>query len=249
MPTQHWLDFQAAHAAARDAVHAPFDAEQLATEIRTLGIDVAIAETAAENRQQYLLRPDLGRQLTDRSRFELERLRIPTEIDLSIIVSDGLSAIAAHRQAVPLLAALLPKLQGDSWRLAPVVVARFGRVALQDEVGQLFGARLALILIGERPGLGAPDSLGAYLAFGPRKGNTDAHRNCVSNIRPAGLAIAPAADTNYYLLTEARRRQISGTALKDDRRPTLNYQPDASAGATEVAEFARIQSARESNPD
>lgn len=180
-------------------------------------MDVTIAESAAECRQQYLLRPDMGQQLTDRSRFELQQLRTQNDIDLSIIVSDGLSAIAAHRQSPPLLSALLPKLQTSGWRLAPLVVARFGRVALQDEIGQLFGARMALMLIGERPGLGSPDSLGAYLIYGPRTGNTDAHRNCVSNIRPEGLAITPAAETIYYLLTESRRRQISGTALKDDR--------------------------------
>jgi ethanolamine ammonia-lyase small subunit len=223
LPTQHWLDFQAAHAAARGAVHAAFDAELLAAEIRKLGINAATAHSAAENRQQYLLRPDLGRQLSDRSRFELEQWRSPTDCDLSIIVSDGLSAIAAHRQAPPLLAALLPKLQTIGWRLAPLVVARSGRVALQDEIGELFGATIALILLGERPGLGSPDSLGAYLIYSPQIGNTDANRNCVSNIRPEGLAIAPAAETIYYLLTQARQRQLSGTALKDDR-PTLNSQ-------------------------
>lgn len=227
LPTQRWLEFQAAHAAARDAVHAPFDAELLAAELRTLGMDVAIVDSAAADRQQFLLRPDLGRTLTDRSRFELQQLRAPGDIDLSIIISDGLSAVAAHRQCQPLLAALVPKLQDSGWRLAPLVVARFGRVALQDEIGQLFAARIALMLIGERPGLGSPDSLGAYLVHCPRSGNTDANRNCVSNIRPEGLAIAAAADTIYYLLTEARQRQLSGTALKDDRHPVLRYEPDA----------------------
>jgi ethanolamine ammonia-lyase small subunit len=227
LPTQHWLDFQAAHAAARDAVHAPFDAELLAAEIRTLHKQVVIADSAAENRQQYLLRPDLGRQLSDQSRIELEQLRTPTETDLSITVSDGLSAIAAHRQVPLLLAALLPKLQTSGWNLAPFVVAQLGRVALQDEIGHLLGAKLALILIGERPGLGSPDSLGAYFVYGPKIGNSDANRNCVSNIRPEGLAINAAAETIYYLLTQARQRQTSGTVLKDDRRPALPHQTDA----------------------
>jgi ethanolamine ammonia-lyase small subunit len=222
LPTQHWLDFQAAHAAARDAVHAPFDAEQLAADIRRLGVDVVVTDSAAESRRQFLLRPDLGRRLADRSRFEIEQLPTAPDVDLSIVVSDGLSAIAAQRHCVPFLSALLPKLQDEGWRLSPIVVARRGRVALQDEIGQLFGAKMALILIGERPGLGSPDSLGAYIVYNPRPGNTDAHRNCVSNIRPEGLANAAAAGTIDYLLTEAHRRRISGTALKDDRPALLS---------------------------
>jgi ethanolamine ammonia-lyase small subunit len=137
--------------------------------------------------------------------------------DLAIIVSDGLSALAVHRQAPPLLAALLPRLTTDQWRIAPFVVARFGRVALQDEIGHAIGTQLALTLIGERPGLGSPDSLGAYLVYDPKPGNTDASRNCVSNIRPEGLPWEAAGETLYYLLTEARRRRISGVQLKDER--------------------------------
>jgi ethanolamine ammonia-lyase small subunit len=226
LPTQHWLEFQAAHAAARDAVHAPFDAERLAAALRKLGVDVSITDSAAECRAQYLLRPDLGRRLNDRSRFDLEQLRTESDVELSIAVSDGLSAVAVERHVAPLLTALLPKLRSAGWHLAPVVISRFARVALQDEIGQLFHARMALILIGERPGLGSPDSLGAYLVYNPRSGNTDANRNCVSNIRPEGLAIDKAADTIYYLLSESRRRQISGTKLKDDR-PALGHQPEA----------------------
>jgi ethanolamine ammonia-lyase small subunit len=137
--------------------------------------------------------------------------------DLAIIVSDGLSALAAHRQAAPLLGELLPRLNGERWRLAPVVIARFARVALQDDVGAILGAELALILVGERPGLASPDSLGAYLVYGPRVGNTDARRNCVSNIRPEGMSWTAAADTICYLLNEARRRKLTGVQLKDQR--------------------------------
>jgi ethanolamine ammonia-lyase small subunit len=218
LPTREWLAFKSAHAAARDAVHCAFDAGQLATEIRALNADVVVVHSAAGDRHAFLQRPDLGRRLDERSRYALQEWPRPqTPFDLAIIVSDGLSALAVHRQAVPLLAALLPRLRRDGWHLAPIVVARFGRVALQDEVGHVLGAQLALMLLGERPGLGSPDSLGAYLVHCPRPGNTDANRNCVSNVRAEGLTHAAAAATIHYLLTEARRRRLSGVQLKDQR--------------------------------
>jgi ethanolamine ammonia-lyase small subunit len=218
LSTGEWLDFKSAHAAARDAVHCAFDVEKLAAEVTALNVDVVVVESAAGDRHTYLQRPDLGRQLDERSRYQLQELARPqTAFDLAIVVSDGLSALAVHRQAVPLLSALLKRLHAGDWHLAPIVVARFGRVALQDEVGQVLSAQLSLILIGERPGLGSPDSLGAYLVYNPRPGNTDANRNCVSNIRPEGLPHEAAAETIHYLLTEARTRQLSGVQLKDQR--------------------------------
>jgi ethanolamine ammonia-lyase small subunit len=220
LPTRAWLDFKAAHAAARDAVHCDFDAEQLAAEISTLGVQVVIVDSAAPDRRTFLLRPDLGRRLDERSRYTLQQMQTGADYDLAIVVSDGLSALAVHRQAQLLLRALLPKLKADDWRIAQIAVARFGRVALEDELGNLLGAQLALMLVGERPGLGSPDSLGAYLVYAPQPGNTDAHRNCVSNIRPEGLPIDVAADTIHYLLSEARRRRMSGVQLKDQRSLT-----------------------------
>ena len=217
LPTHAWLDFKAAHAAARDAVHGVFDAEQLAAEIRTLGVQVLIVDSAARDRHTFLLRPDLGRRLDDRSQYALQEMQAGAEYDLAILLSDGLSALAVHRQGRPVLAALLRKLTNDDWRIGPIVVARFGRVAIEDEVGQLLRAQMALMLIGERPGLGSPDSLGAYVVYAPQPGNTDAHRNCVSNIRPKGLPIDAAAETIHYLLSEARRRRMSGVQLKDQR--------------------------------
>jgi ethanolamine ammonia-lyase small subunit len=218
LPTVEWLDFKSAYASARQAVHAVFDARRLADEISSVDQQVEIVDSDAHDRATYLQRPDLGRRLNPRSE---ERLRtIATNLhapDMAIVVSDGLSAVAAHRQAPPLLACLLPRLRSERWELAPVVIARFGRVALQDQIGQLLGAPLALTLIGERPGLGSPDSLGAYIVHAPHIGNTDAKRNCVSNIRPEGLACDVAADTIHYLLTEARRRRLSGVQLKDER--------------------------------
>jgi ethanolamine ammonia-lyase small subunit len=222
LPTREWLDFQAAHAAARDAVHQEFDALELAREISSLGIETVTVDSAATNRADYLQRPDLGRRLDLRATRLLER-RPPAgdPIDLVILVSDGLSALAAHRQAPSLLAELWPRLTSAGWRLGPLVIARFGRVALQDEVGQRLAAALALMLIGERPGLGSPDSLGAYLVFNPRIGNTDANRNCVSNIRPDGTSAPVAAETLFHLLQEARRLRLSGVALKDHRALAL----------------------------
>jgi ethanolamine ammonia-lyase small subunit len=218
LPTREWLDFKSAHASARQAVHQPFAAEQLAGELAALGVEAVIVDSAAGDRLTFLQRPDLGRRLKPDSEQRLRAI-LPANraLDLAIIVSDGLSALAVHRQVPPLLKSLLPKLVSEHWSLAPIVIARFGRVALQDQIGQLLGAQLAVILIGERPGLGSPDSLGAYLVYAPRPGNTDANRNCVSNIRPEGLPYDAAVETLLYLLTEARRRRLSGIPLKDQR--------------------------------
>lgn len=223
IPTAEWLDFGLAHARARDAVHTPLDIAQLANDLAPLGLPVFTVATAASSRAIYLRRPDLGRVLSNECRATLEDVANRQDAspdvacDLSVIVSDGLSAIAAQRHAAPVLARLIPALQSEGWRLAPLVIAANARVALQDEVGRLFGASLALHLLGERPGLGSPDSLGAYLVHGPAPGRTDADRNCVSNIRPEGLTAEAAADTLFYLLTESRRRGLSGVALKDNR--------------------------------
>jgi ethanolamine ammonia-lyase small subunit len=218
LPTREWLEFKSAHAAARDAVHNQFDAGRLAAEIAALGVDTLIVDSAAPDRATYLQRPDLGRRLNDESRQQLQRRTRPdVRHELAIILSDGLSALAVHKQATPLLSELLPAFQAERWRVAPVVVARYGRVALEDEIGELLAAEIALMLIGERPGLGSPDSLGAYVVYNPRPGNTDAMRNCVSNIRPEGLSWKAAAETLRYLLGEARRRKLSGVQLKDQR--------------------------------
>lgn len=217
LPTSAWLDFKYDHAIARDAVHAEFDAEELAKQMESLGLESRIVSSAAPDRATYLTRPDLGRRLADADVRYLDDCCATSSCDLAIIVSDGLSAAAAHLHAAPLVAALLPSLRQWNWQMAPVVVVRFGRVAIADQIGQWLGARLALILLGERPGLKAADSLGAYLVYDPRPGRTDAQRNCVSNIRPAGLSIAQATDTIMYLLREAHRRGISGIELKDDR--------------------------------
>jgi ethanolamine ammonia-lyase small subunit len=231
LPTHEWLRFKSAHAAAREAVHYEFDADKLAGEIAALGVTTVVVDSAAHDRATFLQRPDLGRRLDERSRFALQEFSEPSSRrDLAVVVSDGLSALAVHRQVPPLLKLLLSRLSADDWHVDPIVVARFGRVALQDEIGHVLGAQLALMLIGERPGLGSPDSLGAYLVFAPRRGNTDANRNCVSNIRPEGLPCSAAAETLHYLLNEARRRQLSGVQLKDQRALGISEESDRLSG-------------------
>lgn len=217
LPTREQLDFRLAHARARDAVLSPFDAEALATELRALGPEVLVARSAARDRSEFLQRPDLGRRLAPASRAQLvERAANQPRPDLAIIVSDGLSTLAANTQSQPVLAALLPLLHASGWSLAPLIVIRQARVALQDEIGEIFRAKISLILLGERPGLGSADSLGAYFTFAPAIGRTDADRNCVSNIRPGGLAPADAAVKLHHLLEQSRRLGLSGVALKDD---------------------------------
>lgn len=228
LPTAELLDFGLAHARARDAVLSQWKPEPLAGQIARLGYSVEILSSAATSRDEYLQRPDLGRRLSDESRQKLIRPEV-APCDLAIVVSDGLSARAAERHAVPVLAHLLPQLATDHWIIGPVVFVNYGRVAVEDEVGELQQAELALILLGERPGLGAPDSLGAYLVHRPRVGLTDAQRNCVSNIREEGLSPPTAAATLHYLLTESRHRKLSGVALKDERTMRFDASP-AQAG-------------------
>jgi ethanolamine ammonia-lyase small subunit len=221
LPTREALEFRLAHALARDAVHSAFDADALAVELRALGIETLVAESAVRDRAEFLQRPDLGRCLAQASRALLtERAKSFPPADLAIIVSDGLSTLAALTQAAPVLAALLALLREDGdWKLAPIVVARHARVALQDEIGAIFRAKISLMLLGERPGLGSADSLGAYFTFGPTIGRSDAERNCISNIRPGGLSPAEAARKLHHLLSESRRLGFSGIALKDDHLP------------------------------
>ncbi|WBA43217.1 ethanolamine ammonia-lyase subunit EutC [Hymenobacter canadensis] len=215
MPLHEALAFRLAHAHARDAVYSTLDLPRLTAGLTALALPVQPVRSRAATREQYLQRPDYGRQLARESR-QLQDTAAPEAADVALILADGLSATAVNEHALPLLHELLPKLRQAGFRLAPVVLAEQARVALSDEIGELLGARLALMLIGERPGLSAPHSLGAYLTYAPRPGRTDEARNCVSNIRPEGLPYAAAADKLFYLVQESLRRQLSGVALKDE---------------------------------
>lgn len=210
------LDFRLSHARARDAVMAPFDVDGLTARLAAGGFETAAITTAVGDKKTYLVRPDLGRRLSDESRSALAAKAAEWgKRDLVIIVSDGLAAQAAERHAVETVALLAGLLTAAGWTLYPILLAPYGRVKLQDDIGELLGARHALMLLGERPGLGMPDSLGAYLTHHPRAACTDADRNCVSNIRPEGLPPALAARKLAHLLIESARLGVSGVALKD----------------------------------
>jgi ethanolamine ammonia-lyase small subunit len=216
LPTGAHLDFQLAHARARDAVHHPFDAASLAAALAAAGHRTIDVRSAAPDRDTYLRRPDLGRQLDAPSRAALAAARDPAGADLAFVVADGLSALAVERHALPLLDRIFARVAPAAWRVAPIAIARQARVALGDEIGAALGASLVAVLIGERPGLSSPDSLGVYLTWDPRVGRTDAERNCLSNIRPAGLDPEPAAHRLWYLMREATRRRLTGVALKEE---------------------------------
>jgi ethanolamine ammonia-lyase small subunit len=222
-PTAPHLAFQLAHAQARDAVHLPLDVAQLRQGLADSGFagaaDGLLLESAAADRLTYLQRPDLGRRLSAASRAAMAadpRCAPGGAFDLALVIADGLSAQAVARHAPPLLAALMRRLAAETWSMAPLAIVRLGRVAVADEVAERLGARLVVLMIGERPGLSSPDSLGLYATWAPRVGLNDSARNCISNVRPAGLGFDEAAARLHYLMTEMRRRELSGVALKDE---------------------------------
>lgn len=218
LPTRAQLDFQYAHAQARDAVHLPFDHAGLSAQLTERQRDSLLLHSAAVDRNSYLQRPDLGRKLSDQSAQALREYAQahPGGVDLVIVVADGLSALAVHRHTLPFLTRLEEQMAADEWSIAPVVLVEQGRVAIGDEIGQLLGAKMVVMLIGERPGLSSPDSLGLYFTYNPKVGLTDAYRNCISNVRLEGLSYGMAAHRLLYLMREACRRQLSGVNLKDE---------------------------------
>lgn len=220
LPTDAHLAFQLAHAKARDAVHLALDVPALQAVLS--GHQTLALHSAAADRNIYLQRPDLGRRLDAASRQALLALKPSAQAqpawryDLALVVVDGLSALAIEQNAAPFLAILQRRIAAENWAIAPICIVRQGRVAVGDEVAELLGAKAVVVLIGERPGLSAPDSMGLYLTWMPRVGLTDASRNCISNVRPAGLRYEEAAYKLHYLLSQARRRQLSGVGLKDE---------------------------------
>ncbi len=269
LPTAQHLAFQLAHAQARDAVHLPLDTIGVAAALQDLGLPTLLLHSQALDRAQYLQRPDLGRRLdaaslqtmahwqaqhllpevpaANRSQPATPQLRDPDQpelgrFDLALVVVDGLSALAIHQNAAPLISAILALFKADAtqtWQVAPVAVVEQGRVAIGDEIGAQLRADIVVLLIGERPGLSSPDSLGLYITWAPQVGQHDAQRNCISNVRPAGLSIDAAARTLHQLLTQARLHQLTGVGLKDD----VDYLaledgvlPDGSIAAPQASE-------------
>jgi ethanolamine ammonia-lyase small subunit len=213
IPLKESLEFNLAHAHARDAVCSVLDVDGLFEGLKIFELPVLHLHSKALTRHKYLKRPDLGRQLDDES---TEQLTGYSEYDVAIVIADGLSAAAVNENAFKLLNLLIPKLIAANLTVAPISLVEQGRVAIGDDIGSVLKARFSIVLIGERPGLSSADIMGAYLTYGPHPGLTDESRNCVSNIRPHGLKHKPAAEKIFYLVNESFKRKLSGVALKDN---------------------------------
>jgi ethanolamine ammonia-lyase small subunit len=221
LPTHASLDFQLAHALARDAVNIPIDFSELELSLSLMGLESLTLNTQAENQQYYLQRPDLGRVLSDTT---LDRLKqtAPISTDAVIVIADGLSSKAIEHHALPFLSLLLPKLRENNYCLAPVCLVKHGRVAIGDAIAEHYAARLCIVLIGERPGLSSPDSMGLYFTYQARaKLSTDADRNCISNIHSNGLSYEQALKKLIFLITEAEKLKLTGVNLKDETTDNL----------------------------
>lgn len=212
------LELRRAEAEARDAVTERLATSSLMNDLATAGFSARVVRSAARDRAEYLRRPDLGRRLAESE----HSLLAPATCDLAIVVADGLSSLAANRHALPLLLAMLPRLSGV--RLGPVCVVEQGRVAIGDEIGERLGATIVLVLIGERPGLSAADSLGAYITHAPRMGRTDAERNCVSNIRPEGLDYQKAGEQIVSCIMQASKLRLTGVELEKSRELPVGFE-------------------------
>ena len=212
--TRELLAFQFAHAQARDAVNDPLDVVALAAALQARGLGAIRLASRAPDHRAYLARPDLGRRLDEASKAALASG--PRGFDIVFVLADGLSARAVAMHAAPLLGEVVPALRSEGWRIGPAAIVERGRVAIGDEIGALMDAALVAVLVGERPGLTSPTSLGLYLTWAPRVGRSDAERNCLSNIRPEGMAYRETARRFLYLCSEARRRRLTGVELKDE---------------------------------
>jgi ethanolamine ammonia-lyase small subunit len=220
-PLEAVLAFKLAHAHARDAVYSELNEAQLLNDLAAFNLPILSLQSRADNRQTYLQRPDFGRRLNPITAQRLQATDTP-QSDVVLILADGLSATAINVHALPLLKILIPLLQNADFKIAPLSIVQQGRVAISDEIGFLLNAKCAVILIGERPGLSSPDSLGAYLTYQPSIGLTDERRNCISNIREEGLSYREAAEKIFYLINESFRMQYSGVDLKDNTQLLAN---------------------------
>jgi len=229
LPTRAGLDFQLAHALARDAVNMPLDFAGLAQRLNVQGYQTLTLPSRAENQSVYLQRPDLGRLLSA-SALDCLQCATPDAADAVVVVADGLSSSAIEHHAVPFLSLLLPELQDNGYRLPPVCLVKHGRVAIGDAIAEHYVARLCIVLIGERPGLSSPDSLGVYFTYQARSGlSTDAERNCISNIHNNGLSYRQALKKLLFLINESEKLQLSGVNLKDETTDAATNDPQKQA--------------------
>ena len=215
IPLKENLEFRLAHAYARDAVYGSLEIKNLFDGLKSFNLPVLQLQSQCNNRSEYLQRPDWGRKLNDISKDILQSMFSET-YEVSIIVADGLSAVAINQHLLPFLELLLPMLNKNKYSIAPISIVQQARVAIADEIGSLLNARLTLILIGERPGLTSPNSMGAYITYNPQIGLTDERRNCISNIRPEGLRYEVAVEKVMYLIKQSINLKLSGVALKDN---------------------------------
>lgn len=220
--TDDYLKFSLAHAKARDSIKMPFDRDRIGKELHAMGLDTINVESSAANRELYLCRPDFGRRLSEKSKSMLDELNYPGA-DVLLVIGDGLSSKAVHKQAVPFIRQFLPYMAELGMTVGPVVLAKESRVALGDDIAERMHCRLVAILIGERPGLSSPDSLGVYMTYKPYWGRMESERNCISNIRPEGLSYGKAAFKLAWLIENAYNMKKSGTALKDQSDDPLHY--------------------------
>lgn len=230
--TDEYLKFSLAHARACDTIKMPFDRQMVRKRLEDMGLDVVFAESAATNRDVFIRRPDLGRKLGEVSRERLKKMKYPGA-DVLIVIGDGLSSKAVHKQAVPLIRNFLPYMKELGLSVGPIVLAKQSRVALGDDIAEVMNCGLVAMLIGERPGLSSPDSLGVYMTYKPYAGRLESERNCISNIRPEGLSYERAAFKLAWLVETAYDRGISGTALKDKSDDPNEYhilKPHDTAG-------------------
>jgi ethanolamine ammonia-lyase small subunit len=215
IPLKEVLSFKLAHAYARDAVYSRLDTLSLQEQLQPFHLPILLLHSKAADRHEYLQRPDKGRQLdpttNPNSTYTAEK-----PVDVTFILADGLSATAINVHAVPLLQSLIPLFKSSGISIGPLCLVEQGRVAIGDEIGALLNTKLTIVLIGERPGLSAADSMGAYITFNPRPGTTDESRNCISNIRHEGLSYETAANKIFYLTQEALKLKLSGVNLKDN---------------------------------
>ena len=220
LPTTELLKFQADHAMARDAVYSELS-ENLKNDLSEIQSPVFQLYSQVKNRSQYLQRPDLGRKLDNGSQQNLIQNGSENSFDVAFVIADGLSASAINHHAIPVLKLVVPNLKLNHWTVAPFCIVEQGRVAIADEIGFLLKAQIVVILIGERPGLSSPDSMGAYITYAPKTGLTDESRNCVSNIRPEGLNYEAASHKILYLLEEMKTKKLSGVNLKDEMQERI----------------------------